>query len=75
MSADSKRPAQDSVPGKDEEHVHVHNNGRANKAVENLECCKHETQNGGKRRVKCCKNEQWRKAPGGAGTITVARNP
>ncbi len=54
--ADSKRPAQDSVPVKDEGHK----TGRANKAVERRECCKYEAHNGGKRwgRVKLSKNEQ-----------------
>ncbi len=42
--ADSKRPALDSVPVKDEGH----NNGRAHKAVERRESCKYEAQNGGK---------------------------
>ena len=43
--ADSKRPAEDSVPVKDKGQQTV----SANKAVERRKCCKYEAHNGGKR--------------------------
>ena len=57
--ADSKRPAQDSIPVKYEGH----RNGRANKAKERRECCKREAHNGGKHGPETGKIDQWRKAP------------
>ncbi len=59
--ADSKRPAQDSVPVKDEGH----NNGRANKQWKDESAVNTKRGTLGKRwgRVKSRKNEQWRKAP------------
>ncbi len=57
--ADSKRPAQDSVPVKDEGQKI----GRANKAVERRECCKSAQRWETVGQGKSSKDEQWRKAP------------
>ena len=66
--ADSKRPAQDSVPVKDEGR----NNGRANKQWKDESAVNTKCRTLGKRwgRVKCCKNEQW-KSPIGTSPDTV----
>ena len=53
--ADSKRPAQESVPVNDEGHK----TGRANKAVERRECCKYEAHNGSSAAASGSASDGW----------------